>query len=85
MGYKVWPSLAMAYVLAIRTVELINIERLLKVKKLQLLFLGVFLPTFTAWLALGVYWWIEAIKSDCVRGFNFDSYRMRMIVSLTLW
>lgn len=55
----------MGYTLAIRAVELIKIDSLLKDKRLQLLFMGVFLPTFGVWLVLGVYWWIEAIKSDC--------------------
>lgn len=64
-GYKAWPILAMGYTVAIRAVELVKIDSLLKDRRLKYLFLGVFFPTFGLLLGLGVSWWIEAIKSDC--------------------
>jgi len=43
------------------------------------LFIGVFLPSFTLWLALGVTWWIDAIKSDCNANDSFAFFGVLFI------
>lgn len=66
LPYKVWAALAMGYFLIIRVIELQNIDRLLGEKRLQCIFLGIFTPTYSLWLALGIAWYYEASVSGCV-------------------
>ena len=66
MGYKLWAPLAATYFLIIRVVELRTLDSVLSNKRLQLLFLGGFLPTYLLWTVLGVLWFFEASIAKCV-------------------
>jgi hypothetical protein len=66
LGYKLWAPLAATYFLIIRVVELRSLDIVLANKRLQLLFLGGFLPTYLIWTVLGFMWFFEASISKCV-------------------
>ena len=75
LWFNLWPIIAIGSFLAIRIVELNNLDVLLTSKRILALFLAFFLPFQLILTFLGFRWFFEAAKSRCMRSDGHSQHK----------
>lgn len=79
--FKWWPIIAILYFYAIRVVELKKINQLLSSRRLHILFLGIFFPSFLILTVLGFVWFFQAAQLKCSKSDGL-AYFLTLILSM---